>query len=139
MSFFPKEHLPLCAETTDDPTPPPCCDPLKGKDESLACWCSGTQCGAHTEQVLKSVLTRVSRHEQEGIDLAARAPLVAQPGPPAAPISLDLGWAMKLRHLAPWKKSYDKPRQRIQKQRHYFAHKGPYSQNYGFSSSHVWM
>ena len=96
MSFFPKEHLPLCAETTDDPTPPPCCDPLKGKDESLACWCSGTQCGAHTEQVLKSVLTRVSRHEQEGIDLAARAPLVAQPGPPAAPISLDLGWAMKL-------------------------------------------
>ena len=57
------------------------------------------QCGAHTEQVLKSMLTRVSRHGQEGIDLAATAPLVVQPGPPAAPISLDLGWAMKLRHL----------------------------------------
>ena len=27
----------------------------------------------------------------------------------------------------------------IKKQRHYFANKGPYSQNYGFSSSHVWM
>ena len=39
--------------------------------------------------------------------------------------------------LAPWKKSYDKPRQRIKKQRHYFAEKGPYSQSYGFSSSHV--
>ena len=25
------------------------------------------------------------------------------------------------------------------KQRHYFAGKGPYSQSYGFSSSHVWM
>ena len=25
------------------------------------------------------------------------------------------------------------------KQRHYFANKGPSSQNYGFSSSHVWM
>ena len=25
------------------------------------------------------------------------------------------------------------------KQRHYFANKGPYSQSYGFSSSHVWM
>ena len=41
--------------------------------------------------------------------------------------------------FAPWKKSYDKPRQCIQKQRHYFAKKGPYSQSYGFSSSHVWM
>ena len=37
--------------------------------------------------------------------------------------------------LAPWKKSYDKPRQCIQKQRHYFADKGMNSQSYGFSSS----
>ena len=41
--------------------------------------------------------------------------------------------------LAPWKKSYDKPRQHIKKQRHYFANKGLSSQGYGFSSSHVWM
>ena len=41
--------------------------------------------------------------------------------------------------LAPWKKSYDKPRQHIKKQRHYFADKGPSSQSYDFSSSHVWM
>ena len=41
--------------------------------------------------------------------------------------------------LAPWKKSYDQPRQHIKKQRHYFADKGPSSQSYGFSSSHVWM
>ena len=41
--------------------------------------------------------------------------------------------------LAPWKKSYDQPRQHIKKQRHYFAHKGPSSQSYGFSSSHAWM
>ena len=41
--------------------------------------------------------------------------------------------------LAPWKKSYDPPRQRIKKQRHYFANKGPYSQSYHFASSHVWM
>ena len=38
-----------------------------------------------------------------------------------------------------WKKSYDKPRQHIKKQRHYFANKGPFSQSYGFSSSHVRM
>ena len=43
------------------------------------------------------------------------------------------------RYLAPWKKSYDQPRQHIKKQRHYFANKGPSSQSYGFSYSHVWM
>ena len=41
--------------------------------------------------------------------------------------------------VAPWKKSYDQPRQHIKKQRHYFADKGLSIQNYGFSSSHVWM
>ena len=47
--------------------------------------------------------------------------------------------AMKINTLAPWKKSYDKPRQHIKKQRHQFPNKGPCSQSYGFSSSHVWM
>ena len=28
---------------------------------------------------------------------------------------------------------------RFKKQRHYFTDKGPYTQSYGFSSSHVWM
>ena len=46
-------------------------------------------------------------------------------------------WILKM--LAPWKKSYDKPRQHIKKQRHHFANKGSYSQNYDFSSGHVWM
>ena len=46
---------------------------------------------------------------------------------------------MKLKALAPWKKTYDKPRQHIKKQRHDFADKNPSSQSYGFSSSHVWM
>ena len=41
--------------------------------------------------------------------------------------------------LALWKNSYDKPRWHITKQRHHFAHKGPYIQSYGFSSCHVWM
>ena len=46
--------------------------------------------------------------------------------------------AMKLKDTL-WKKSYDQPRQYIKKQRHYFDNKGPYSQSYGFSSSHVEM
>ena len=41
--------------------------------------------------------------------------------------------------FTPWKENYDQPRQHIQKQRHYFANKGPSSQGYGFSSGHVWM
>ena len=35
--------------------------------------------------------------------------------------------------------SDDKPRKHIKKQRLHFANKGPYSQSYVFSSSHVWM
>ena len=35
------------------------------------------------------------------------------------------------------RKAYDQPRQHNKKQRHYFANKGPSSQSYGFSSSHV--
>ena len=43
-------------------------------------------------------------------------------------------------HCRWWlQKSYDRPKQYIKKQRHYFANKGPSIQSYGFSSSHVWM
>ena len=41
--------------------------------------------------------------------------------------------------LAPWKKSYDNPRQYIKKQKHHFGDKGLSSQWYGFASSHVQM
>ena len=43
----------------------------------------------------------------------------------------------EIKRLARWKKSYDKPRQHIKKQRRYFDDKDPHSQSYGFSSSHV--
>ena len=47
--------------------------------------------------------------------------------------------AMKLKDDCSLEENYDQPRQHIKKQRHYFANKGPSSQGYGFSSSHVWM
>ena len=57
-----------------------------------------------------------------------------------APKSLQMVTAaMKLKELAHWKKSNDKPRQHIKKQRHYFDYRDLYSQSCGFSSSHVWM
>ena len=45
------------------------------------------------------------------------------------------------RHLLLERKAsvYDKPRQHITKQRHFFANKGPSSESYGFASNHVWM
>ena len=54
-------------------------------------------------------------------------------------ITADGDCSMKLKTLAPWKKSYDQPRQHIKKQRHYFANEGLSNQSYGFSSSHVWI
>ena len=58
-----------------------------------------------------------------------------------APKSLQMVTAaMKLTDVfAPWKKSYDQPKQHIKKQTHYLVDKGLSSQSYGFSSSHVWM
>ena len=57
-----------------------------------------------------------------------------------APKSLQMVTAaMKLKDTCFLKENCDKPRQLIIKQRHYFTNKGPSSQSYGFSSSHVWM
>ena len=54
-------------------------------------------------------------------------------------ITADGDCSHEIKTLAPWKKSYDQPRQHIKRQRHYFANKGPSSQGYGFSTGHVWM
>ena len=44
-----------------------------------------------------------------------------------------------MRNLDSILKSRDIKNKQTKKQRHYFANTGPYSQSYGFSSSHVWM
>ena len=54
-------------------------------------------------------------------------------------ITADGYCSHEIKTLDPWNKSYDKPRQHIKNQRHYFANKVPSSQCYGFSSSHIWM
>ena len=59
-----------------------------------------------------------------------------------APKSLQMVTAaMKLKNTYSLeeKKSYDQPRQHIKKQRHYLANKSPFSQNYDYSSSHLWL
>ena len=47
--------------------------------------------------------------------------------------------AMKLKDAYSLEEIYDQPRQHIKEQRHYFVHKGPSNQGYGFSCGHVWM
>ena len=54
-------------------------------------------------------------------------------------ITADGDCSHDIKTLAPWKKSYNKPRQCIKKQRHHPANKGLYSQSYCFSSSHEQM
>ena len=53
-------------------------------------------------------------------------------------ITADGDCSHGIKTLAPQKNSYDKLSV-LKKQRHYFVNKGPSSQGYGFSSSHVWM
>ena len=48
--------------------------------------------------------------------------------------------AMKLKDASLWKKNaMKKTRPHIKKQRYHLTDKGPHSQSYGFSSSHVWI
>ena len=52
-------------------------------------------------------------------------------------IAEDGDTAMELKDTCSWKKTFDKPRQSIKKQKHHFADEGPSSQSYGFSTNHV--
>ena len=54
-------------------------------------------------------------------------------------ITADGDYGHEIKTFAPSQESYDQHRQHINKQRHYFADKGPSSQSYGFSKSHVQM
>ena len=107
---------------------------------------------AESEEELKCLLMRVKEEsEKSGLKLNFQKMKIVASGPI---ISWQIdGETMKTvtdfiflgskitaeKTLAPWKKSCDKPRQHIKKQRHYFANKCPSSQSYSFSGSHVWM
>ena len=112
---------------------------------------------AESKEELKSLLMKVKeKSEKVGLKLNIQKTKIIASGPIAswqtdretmgivtlfswAPKSLLMVTAVMKLKLAPWKKSYDQPRQHIQKQRHYFANKCPSSQGYGSSCGHVWM
>ena len=115
---------------------------------------------AESEEELKSLLMKVKeKSEKVGLELNIQKTRIMASSPITSweidretaetvaefilgdPKSLQMVIAaMNLKEFnAPWKKSYEQPRQHIKKQRHYIANKGLYSQSFGFSSSHVWM
>ena len=114
---------------------------------------------AESEEELKSLLMKVKEEsEKAGLKLNIQKTKIMASGPITSwqidgetmetvrdftflgsKITADGDCSHEIKTLTPWKKSYDKPRQHSEKQRHYFANKGASSQSYGFSSSHVWM
>ena len=114
---------------------------------------------AESEEELKSLLTKVKEEsEKAGLKLNIPKPKTMASSPItswhiygatvdtvtdfvflSSKITADGDCSHEIKTLAPWKKSCDQPGQQIKQQRHYFANKGPSSQSYGFSSSHVWM
>ena len=114
---------------------------------------------AESEEELKSLLMKVKEEsEKVGLKLNIQKTKIMVYGPitsrkidgetmetvtdfilRGSKITADDECSHEVKIFAPWKKSYDKLRQHIEKQRHYFANKGPSSQSCGFSSFHVWM
>ena len=79
-----------------------------------------------------SLLTRVFSQEQTSAKVSRRRG-------PICRLTATKKNFHEIKIPAPWKKSYNKPRQCIKKQRHHFADKGPYSHSfdYGFPSTVV--
>ena len=122
-------------------------------------YADGTTLMAESEEELKSLLMKVKEESKKvGLRLHIQKPKIMTSGPITSwqidgetvetvrdfiflgsQITADGDCSYEIKTLAPWKKSYDQPRQHIQKQRHYFADRGLSSQGYGFSSGHVWM
>ena len=107
---------------------------------------------------LKSLLMKVKESEKVGLKLNIEKTKIMASGPitswqidgetmetvsdfilGGSRITADGDCSHEIKTVAPWKKNYDKSRQNIKKQRHCLANKGPSSQSYGFSSSHIWM
>ena len=112
---------------------------------------------AESEEELKSLLMKVKvESEKVGLKLNIQKTKIMASGPISSwqidgetvetvtdfilggsKITADGDCSHEIKRLAPWKESYDKPRQCIKKQRHHFANKDLSSQSYVFSTSHI--
>ena len=114
---------------------------------------------AESEEELKSLLMKVKEEsEKVGLKLNIQKTKIMASGPITScqiegetmetrrdficwgsKMTADGDCSHEIKGLFSWKESYDQPRQHIKNQRHYLANKGPSSQSFGFSNSHVWM
>ena len=133
---------------------------IAGKNINNLRYADDTTLMADSEEELKSLLMQVNEEsEKPGLKLNIQKTKITASGPITSwqitgermetvgdfiflgfKITADSDYSHDIkRHLPPWKKSYDKPRHCIKKQRHHFANKVSYSQSYSLSSSHVRM
>jgi len=128
---------------------------IAGRNMNNLRYADDTTLMVESEEELKSLLMKVKESEKAGLKLNIQKTKTMSPGPITSR-QIDGETMETLRdfilggskitadgncshEIAPWKKSYDQPRQHIKKQRCYFPNKDPSTQGYGFSSSHVWM
>ena len=114
---------------------------------------------AESEEELKSLLMKVKEESEKlGLKLSIQKTKIMATGPitswqideetmetardcifSGCKLSADGDWNHEIKDAYSLEEKYDKHRQHLKKQRHYFANKVLSSQSYGFSSSHVWM
>ena len=133
---------------------------IAGTNISTLRYADDTTFMAESEEELKSLLMKVKEEsEKVGLKLNIQKTKIMASGPITSweidgetvetvagfiflgsKITVDDDYSHEIKKTAsPWKETYDQPRQYTEKQRYYFANKGPSSQGYGFSSGHVWM
>ena len=132
---------------------------IAGRNINNLRYADDTTLMAESEEELKSLLMKVKEErEKVGLKLNIQKTKIMASGPITSreidgetmetvtdfiflgsKMTADGDCSHEIKTLAPWKKSYDQPRQHIKKQRHYIANKCLSSQSYGFSSGHVWM
>ena len=129
---------------------------IAGRNINNLRYADDTTLMAESEEELKSLLMKVKESEKFGLKLNIQKTKIMAPGPitswqidgetvvdfilGGSKITADGDCSHEIkRRLLLGRESYDQHRQHIKKQRHYFVNKGPSSQGYGFSSSHVWM
>ena len=132
---------------------------IAGRNSNNLSYADGTTLMAESKEKLKNLLMRVKEESEktslklniQKTKIMASSSITSRQIDEEKETVVDLiflgsSWgpvdgdcSHEIKTLAPCKESYDRPRQHIKKQRHNFADKGPYSQSYGFSSSHIGM
>ena len=132
---------------------------IAGRNINNLRYADDTTLMAESEEELKSLLMKVKEEsEKVGLKLNIQKTKILASGPitlwevegetvetvldfvfGGSKITADGDCSHEIKRRLLWKKSYDQTRQHIKQQRHYLACNRLCSQNYSFSSCHVWM